>query len=231
MQWNKLKDAISCVAGQYEFTIEKQLLSKLIVALRSTGAPPVTPTAAWLKAATLTANYIVGGNLVPLVSASLYDLAMLTDLKGGYGRDWTDTDLSDTNIVHPFGLDLRGDGTLQCTLNFPTTAANCTFSVYALNDGSMPPTLRYRSLTTSGTAAYEKALAVFARDETGTTISMKVGDDFDKDIDYLMGKVLFADEAKIEQETIFAKLLSEQEPKKVIFRASAAVTLFSVEVP
>ena len=103
--------------------------------------------------------------------------------------------------------------------------------MFSLEDGSMPPTLRYRTITTSGMAAYEKARAVFARDETGTTIDMKVGDLFAKDVDYLMGKILFADEAKFESETIFAKLFSDVESKKVVFRASAAVTLFSIEEP
>ena len=228
MQWATLKSGVSAAAGSYEWTVEKQILSKLVIGLRGDAT---NPTAALLKTSMLNVTFVRDGVLMPLVSASLYDLAMLTDLKGGYGRDWSDTDNSDVNIVIPFGLDMTKDGVLQCSLTIATTLTNTTFDAYSINDGSMPPTLRYRTITTSGTAAFDKALAVFSRNETGTDVSLKVGEDFEKNMPFALGRILFADEAKIEKETIFAKLMSEQYPQKAIFRASAALTLFSIEVP
>lgn len=231
-QYNRELNAVAMAAGQYQFDVEKQLVSKIAIGLRSTGAPPVTPTVAQLKATYFVARHIAPGVDRELYNISLYDLAMLTDEKGGYSRDWTDTDLSDTNIIAPFGLDLRAEGKIQCYISVPATIANCAVSAYPIYDGQMPTTLAYRTQTTSGSVSVSNCFRLYSRDETGTELDLQVGNFAKKSIDFLMGKIMFAEQAKIEAETPFALLYSNPAPNLIkLDRMAGSCTFISVELP
>ena len=230
MQWGSLWEAIGFGdAASVEDTIEEVVVSRLVLGLRASSGGP---TVAQLKSASLKLNYVRQGVDVELCDATLYDLAMLTDARGGYGRDWTDTDLTDVNIIIPLGLDLTAGGSLKIRLITPDDVAATTSSAYYINDGSMPPTLKYTSQTTSGTAAFKSALQIFSRNETGNYAELEIAGEAKKNMPYTLGRILFAEEAKIENETVYAKIFSDTRPTAIKIRCSqGAASIFSVEVP
>lgn len=216
-------------AASLEDTIEEVAISRLILGIRATAGGP---TAAQLKSAEFKLNYIRSGVDVELCDATIFDLAMLTDARGGYGRDWTDTDLTDVNVVLPMGLDLTSGGSLKVRFVTPDDVANTVSYCYYINDGSMPPTLKYTSQTTSGTASFKSALEIFSRNETGSYVDLEIEGEAKKSMPYALGRILFAEEAKIEKETVFAKIFSSTRPTALKIRASqGAATFFSIEVP
>lgn len=230
MQWGAVWENLGLGdSASLEDTIEEVAVSRLVLGLRaSSGGPSV----AQLKNAILKLNYIRSGVDVELCDAALYDLAMLTDARGGYGRDWTDTDLTDVNVVLPMGLDLSSGGSLKIRFVTPDDVANTVSYCYYINDGSMPPTLKYTTQTTSGTAAFKSALEIFSRNETGAYCDLEIEGEAKKSMPYALGRILFAEEAKIENETPYAKIFSSTRPTALKIRASqGAATFFSVEVP
>ena len=230
MQWGAVWENIGLGdAASLEDTIEEVVVSRLVLGIRASAGGP---TVAQLKSAVLKLNYIRQGVDVELCDATIYDLAMLTDARGGYGRDWADVDLTDVNVILPMGLDLSQGGSLKVRFVTPDDVANTTSYCYYINDGSMPPTLKYTSQTTSGTASFKSALEIFSRNETGTYCDLEIEGEAKKSMPYALGRILFAEEAKIENETPYAKIFSSTRPTALKIRASqGAATFFSVEVP
>lgn len=230
MQWGQLWENKGLGDdASLEDTIEEVAVSRLVLGIRaSSGGPSV----AELKNAFLKYTYVRSGVDVELCDATLYDLAMLTDARGGYGRDWTDVDLTDVNVIMPLGLDLRSGGSLKVRFITPDDVVNTVSYCYYTYNGEMPPTLKYTTQTTSGTVAYKSALEVFSRNETGAYCDLEIEGEAKKSMPYALGRILFAEEAKIENETPFAKIFTSTVPSALKIRASqGAATFFSIEVP
>ena len=231
--WRNLYDngAGSLPAGTIQETIQKQKIAKLLIRLKRTDTSTV-PTPAQLKAMMVVARLVAPGGVDrELINASLYDLAMLTDAVGGFGYDWVNGK-GNVNAVIPMGLDLEGmNGALEYQITFPATIAALQYSLFTVDDGTMQPTLVYRTRTTSGVSSFQKAYAIYSRDEAGTSCDLQVGGDPIKAMPYEFGRALFAEEAKIETDLAFARIMSERNPQPVLIYPTAAHTLFSVEAP
>jgi len=221
---------IALSAGQHEFTMQKSVIDKLLIGLRS-ATDIITETV--LKGVWVRLRWVAPGVDIELCDCSLWFLAKLTDAAGGAARDWSEVDLKYCNIVHKVGVDLSGDGVIQGQIIVPSAVASASIfmTVLELEDGSRPPAYRYRQLTTSGNVAYESAVRVFSWDETGDSIDMQVENDKRKAFPYILGRILFAEEAQMEVDTEFCRLFSAPAATRLNLFAGAALTLGSVEVP
>lgn len=218
-------------AGQHEFTMQKSVVDKIVLHMRRQNAG--TFTEAFLKAVRIRLRWVAPGVDIELFDGSLWFMSMLTDAKGGSSRDWTETDLTYVDIVHPVGVDLSGDGVIQGQIIVPAAnaSADLLYRLAEVDDGSRPPAYRFRELTTAGNVAYESAVALYTWDETGNGIDVQVENDKRKEFPFALGRALFAEEAKIEADTEFCRLFSAPRPTRVNLNAAAQLTIGSVEVP
>lgn len=231
MKWAVWRDEVAINATTLQESIQKQKVAKLMIRLKRTNGATVVPTPAQLKAISVVARLVAPGVDRELINARLYDLAMLTDAVGGFGYSWS-TGQGNVNVVVPMGLDLVAiNGALEYQITFPAALADLTYSLYTLDDGTSQPTLAYRTRTTSGPSSFKAAYAIYSRDEAGTSCDLQVGDDPIKTMPYELGRTLFAEEAKIEEDVSFARIMSERNPRPVLIYPNAQHTLFSVEVP
>ena len=232
MKWAVWKDlydngAGTLPAGTYQESIQNQKVGKLLIRLTRTDSSTI-PTAAQLKAIMVVARLVApGGTDVELINASLYDLAMLTDARGGFGYDWANGK-GNVNVILPMGLNLDRKS-LEFSINFPAALAAVQYSLYTIDDNTEQTTFRYRTRTTSGTSSFTAAYAVYSRDESGTSCDLQVGNDPIKAMPYELGRTLFAEEAEIEVNLGFARIMSNRFPQPVLIYPTAAHTLFSVE--
>lgn len=232
MQFGNLRTNEAFAAGQSEDSIEDEYISKMMIRWEGTAGTD-GPNEAELKAAWINARLIKGGKETILYDCSLWDILALTDFNGGFACTFsTSARMQYGNMVLPFGLDLTaagGGGHLEFRFIRPTTVANTTFSMWSINDGSRPSTLRYRTMTTSGTAAYESVYKVYSRDEVNASSNIKIGTDKIKQIYHAMGRVALQEWAAMESASLFGQLVSQDTPGPVLIYPTAAVTLLSVE--
>lgn len=232
MQFGNLRIAEAWSAGQSENSLEDEFISKMLI--RWEGATNADgPTMAELKAAWINARLVKGGKETVLVDCALWDLLALTDFNGGFACEFKQTGKHQYgNIVVPFGLDLRaqgGGGHLEFRFIRPTAVANTTFDLFSMDDGSRPSTLRYRTMTTQGTAAYEGVYKLYTRDEADPASDIKIGTDKLKKIYHRMGRVALQEWANQETASMFGQLVSQDTPGPVLVYPTNTITLLSVE--
>jgi len=227
--WKNLYDngAGTLAAGTYQESMQNQKIRKLMIRLTRTDTSTI-PTPAQLKAIMVVGRLVApGGTDVEIINASLYDLAMLTDARGGFGYDWANGK-GNVNVVLPMGLDLDRKS-FEYAITFPAALPAVKYSLYTVDDGTDQPTFKYRTRTTSGTSQFSAAYAVYSRDETDASCDLQVGNDPMKAMPYELGRTLFAEEAEIEVNLGFARIMSNKFPQPVLIYPTAAHTLFSVE--
>ena len=232
MQFGNLRIDQAFTAGQSEDSIEDEYISKMLLRWEGTAGTD-GPNMAELKAAWINARLIKGGKETILYDMSLWDLLALTDFNGGFACGFsTSARMQYGNIVMPFGLDLTaggGGGHLEFRFLRPTTVADTTFSMFSMNDGSRPGTLRYRTMTTLGTAAYESVYKLYSRDETDASSNIKIGTDKIKPIYHKMGRIALQEWAAVESASLFGQLVSQDTPGPVLVYPTNTLTLISVE--
>jgi len=233
MQWSRNIVAQSLVAAQYGDTFENEYISKILIQIAG-AAGTDGPTRAELEAMTLYTRWIVEGKETVLDETNLLDLAFLTDILGGYAGSFASgaTKWPLINIVRNYGLDLNGPNRhLEFRLQVPATIANTTISIWGLNDGSRPATLRYQTLASANEMAFENVMKLYTRNEANTSGNIKIGNDKLKTIDWAMGRVALQEWASIEASSLYGQLVSSEVPTSVTIRPGAAITALMVGTP
>ncbi len=233
MDWDDSKTptgGTSVAAGVIPFTFNRQKITHLLMGFRSAaGVNGITH--AELKAMGLKIRVSEKDMPADFVDSNPYDMAMFTDLMGGYGLDFSETDKSNVNIVIPVGKEFQNgglEGSLFVPAN-PVTAAK--FFCYAINDGSNgSQMLRYRTQeATKANMTFSQALALYTRNEVGDIVDLKVAGGPSRTLQFELGRILFARDAKVEREANFARIFANTTPEHVELTPKDTLSVFSVE--